>query len=161
MPHASWVPPYFGSWADLLSYVLHNPLGPGGGHLPTTQAPRAMDINALPQDPVPAHAHAHPWQWVVSVLATAVNAKVLAATLQGAAQKEAEEAANSTIARILDDYCGTPPKVVPWPYPGPPPWLIPIATDLSGIANMVQAGPLRDGLNQVAGQVMQRSFSPR
>jgi hypothetical protein len=92
-------------------------------------------------------------------LATAVNAKVLAATLEGAAQREAEAAANSTIARVLDDYCGTPPKFVPWPYPGPPPWLIPIASELSGLANMVQAGPLRDGLNQVAGQVMQRTVS--
>jgi hypothetical protein len=157
MPHEPWVPPYFGSWADLVSYVLHNPLGPRGGHLPTTHAVAAMDINALPQDPVPMHAH--PLHWVVSVLVTAVNARVLAATLKGAAQKQAEEAANSAIARVLDDYCGTPPKVVPWPYPGPPPWLIPIATELSAIANTVSAGPLRDGLNNVAGQVMQRSIS--
>jgi hypothetical protein len=152
-----WVPPYFGSWVELLQYVLHNPLGPRGGHLPTTHAPQAMEINALPQDPVPVHAR--PWHLVVSALVTAVNAKVLAGTLKGAAQKQAEEAANSAIAQILDDYCGTPPKAVPWPYPGPPPWLIPIATELSAIANMVQAGPLRDGLNNVAGQVIQGSIS--
>jgi hypothetical protein len=122
-----------------------------------------LDINALAQDPVPAHAgpQPDPWRWLVSVLVTAVNARVLAATLKGAAQKEAEEAANSAIARILDDYCGTPPKAVPWPFPGPPPWLIPIATELSAFANMVEAGPLRDGLNQVAGQVLQASISSR
>ena len=155
MAHEPWVPPYFGSWADLLSYVLHNPLGPGGGHLPTTQALRAMEINALPQDPVPAH----PYHLVVSALVTAVNPKVLAGTLEGALRKQAEGSANSAIARILDDYCGTPPKAVPWPFPGPPPWLIPIATELSAIANTVQAGPLRDGLNHVAGQVIQGTMS--
>jgi len=134
MAHEPWVPPYFGSWADLISYVLHNPFGPSRGPSPD------------------------PWRLAVSGLVTAVNAKVLAATLEGALRKQAEESASSAIARILDDYCGTPPKAVPWPFPGPPPWLIPIAEQLSGIANMVEAGPLRDGLNQVAGQVMQRGM---
>ena len=80
MPHEPWVPPYFGSWADLIWYSLHNPLGPSGGHIPTTHAtPRAMEINALPQDPVPIRPE--PWRLVVSALFAAVNAKVLATTL--------------------------------------------------------------------------------
>jgi hypothetical protein len=154
MAHDPWVPPYFGSWADLIQYSLQNPLGPRPGHFPTVQAARAMEINALPQDPVPSHHR--PWAFVVSALVTAVNAKVLAATLpDGASRKRAEASASSAIDQILDDYCGTPPKKAPWPYPGPPPWLIPIATELSGLANIVEAGPLREGLNHVAGQVMQ------
>ena len=67
----------------------------------------------------------------------------------------------AAIAEILDDWCGTPPRKWPWPWPGPPPWVWEIASELSMIANSLSAGSLRDGMLDVAAQVIQKGSNQR
>ena len=62
-------------------------------------------------------------------------------------------AADNAIAEYLDsdDIC---PR---WPFPGPPPWLVSAASELTMIANTFQEGPLRTEILNLAGQVLDRA----
>ena len=142
-----WVPPYFGSYQELVQYVLSHPFGPGGVRPPRVEAYRkAPDPGPDPYGPVAS-------------LVNAVNVKALAATVSGPARQQMEISANAAIEQVLDDYCGTPPRVYPWPWPGPPPWVYAIASELNAIANTMEAGRLREGLTEVAGLVLQRGLA--
>jgi hypothetical protein len=92
--------------------------------------------------------------WIVAALVEAVGVQQLAASLpEGPARTQLQDSANAAIAQILDSYCGTPPRLVPWPWPGPPPWVYEIASELTDVANALH-GDMRDALLQVAGQVV-------
>jgi hypothetical protein len=93
-------------------------------------------------------------------LVAAVGVQQLAATVpEGTTLRgQLEQSANATIDQVLDDYCGTPPRLIPWPWPGPPPWVFSIAAELNAIANTAQAAGMQQGLLKVAGQVLQRGF---
>ena len=72
-------------------------------------------------------------------------------TNKEAAQKlivQADQAISSFLDS--DDIC---PR---WPYPGPPPWLSIIASELTLVANTMQEGNLRSSILQVVGQVLDR-----
>jgi hypothetical protein len=147
-----WVPPYFGSYQELVQYVLTHPLDSGG-----VRPPSRMAAYRKAPDPGP-----DPWgppYGPVASLVNAVNVKALAATVSGPARQQLEVSANAAIEQILDDYCGTPPRVYPWPWPGPPPWVYVIASELNAIANTMEAGRLREGLTEVAGLVLQRGLA--
>ena len=152
-----WVPPYFGSWDRLVAYVIQSALHPHHGPLPQTHLEAAIhssgsgDSVGLPQDPVSAF----PWSHAVSALVAAVNVQQLAANVEGPMRGQLEHSASKSIAQVLDDYCGTPPRKIPWPYPGPPPWNFAIASELNTIANAVTTAGMREGLLKVAGQVLQ------
>lgn len=66
-----------------------------------------------------------------------------------------EFAANieSSTARFIDDYCGTP-----WPLPGGPPWAAMLTAELVNAANL-HTGPLRTGLLRLAGRVAERALA--
>jgi hypothetical protein len=72
-----------------------------------------------------------------------------------AAAQQIIAAANETISGFLDsdDIC---PR---WPYPGPPPWLGIVASELTIAANLLQPGALQTGILQVAGMVLDRSVA--
>jgi hypothetical protein len=93
---------------------------------------------------------------VVGHFVRAAQVKDLAKKIPEGRRKEMTHGAESTIAMLIDDYCGTPPRKWPWPFPGPPPWTLQIATELSLIANTLQSGGLRDEINGIAGQIMSR-----
>jgi len=103
-------------------------------------------------DPEPS-----PWRVAVGQLVQAVQAKDLAARLPKGLQEQTVRSATAAIADILDDWCGTPPRKWPWPWPGPPPWIWDIASELSAVANSLPAGSLRDGIIDVAAQVVQKA----
>jgi hypothetical protein len=90
----------------------------------------------------------------VTFLVTTVSSKEAAANMSN---KEAAEqiiaAANEAISEYIDgdDICP------PWPWPGPPPWLSVIASELTLVANSLQEGSLRSNILQVAGQVLDRA----
>jgi hypothetical protein len=44
---------------------------------------------------------------------------------------------------------------------GPPPWVFGIASELNAIANTLQEGGLRSGLQKVAGQVVAAGFGAK
>jgi hypothetical protein len=100
----------------------------------------------------------HPWMPAVDALVAAVSAQQLAATVEGQLRTQLEQSASASIAQVLDDYCGTPPRLIPWPYPGPPPWVFAIATELNTIANASESAAMQAGLLKVAGQVLERGF---
>ena len=95
-----------------------------------------------------------PWDRPVHGLVRAAQAKALAKRLPEAQQKAAMRSAESAIAMLIDDWCGTPPRKWPWPFPGPPPWAYEIASELSFLAETLQPGGLRDELNSITEQVL-------
>lgn len=129
--------------ADPPEYAMH----PSGQRLHKSFHPPLPELPGQP----------HPFLRVVETLVAAVNVKQLATTVQGPMQAQLEMSADASIAQVLDDYCGTPPRVIPWPWPGPPPWVFPIASELSAIANVTKSTVMRDGLLKVAGQVLERA----
>jgi hypothetical protein len=94
---------------------------------------------------------------VVMALVEAANAAQVAAVLPGGdLRNELTASAASFVDAVLDDYCGTR-----WPWPGPPPWAVAIASELSQLANTYQAGFLRDELLRIAGLAMQKAVGHR
>jgi ABC-type glycerol-3-phosphate transport system substrate-binding protein len=89
----------------------------------------------------------------VAFLVSAVSSKAAAANMTNkAAAQQIIAAADQAIAAFIDsdDIC---PR---WPYPGPPPWLSIIASELTLVANTLQEGSLRTGILQAAGRVLDR-----
>jgi hypothetical protein len=100
-----------------------------------------------------------PWRVAVLQLVQAAQAKDLATRLpEGHLKNTLASSAGRAIDNILDDVCGTPHgHPYPWPWPGPPPWVWEIVSELSLVANSLQAGSLRDGIQQVATQALQKA----
>jgi len=100
-----------------------------------------------------------PWRQVVEDFVAAVSVRDLASRVSDEAlRKQMEQSAGQSIVQLLDDYCGTPPRLWPWPWPGPPPWVFGIASELNAIASTMQEGGLRSGLQEIAGQVVAKGF---
>jgi hypothetical protein len=100
----------------------------------------------------------NPWMVAVSIIFEAVNAKQVASSLpEGELRTQLEARAEGSIEQVLDDWCGTRP---PWSWPGPPPWVAGIASQLAALANSVQAAPAREELLRIAGQALERSIGP-
>ena len=103
--------------------------------------------------PVVPINHPRPGHFSVTFLVSAVSSKVAAANMTDkTAAEQIIAAADEAISAFIDsdDIC---PR---WPYPGPPPWLSIIASELTLVANTLQEGSLRTGILQVAGQVLDR-----
>jgi hypothetical protein len=62
------------------------------------------------------------------------------------------------ISTLIDDYCGTGPHKIPWPWPGPRPWVLPAVAQLTFIAQTLQEGSLRQGIEEAAGEMANRAF---
>jgi hypothetical protein len=105
--------------------------------------------------------HPEPWREAVPLLIQAAQARELASRMEGRLKDQAIKSATSAIELVLDDWCGTPPRKWPWPWPGPPPWTWEIASELSLVAHSLQPGGLKDGLLDIAGQVMQKAAGGR
>jgi hypothetical protein len=104
-------------------------------------------------EPIPWRENPDPVPWSVSFLVSAVSSKVAAANMTNeTAAQQIIAAADGAITAFIDsdDIC---PR---WPYPGPPPWLSIIASELTLVANSFPEGALRTGILQVAGHVLDR-----
>ena len=98
-----------------------------------------------------------PWRVAVGQLTQAASAKGMAVQLpEGPQQVALLRSADAAINAILDDFCGTPPRLYPWPWPGPPPWAWQIVSELHFVASTLQLGPLRDEILKVAVQAATR-----
>ncbi len=108
------------------------------------------DVNPqLNPDPVP---------WSVAFLVSAVSSKVAAANMTNkAAAQQFIATTDQAITGFIDgdDICP------PWPFPGPPPWLSVIESELTLVANTLQEGTLRTSILQVAGRVLDRALNPQ
>jgi len=99
-----------------------------------------------------------PWATAAPQLIEAAIAKDLATKQQF---KQGQQSAQLAIDTIIDDYCGTPPRRIPWPHPGPPPWAFQIASELALLANTLQPGGLRNELESIAGKISHRNVEQR
>jgi hypothetical protein len=163
--------PYRLSLTDLSAVLIaeiirssqsHHPQKSFPGNVTEAVVPRGHPV-PIPWYPTPtpwmlAHPIPTPWMPAVGALVAAVNAQQLAATVEGPLRAQLEQSASASIAQVLDDYCGTPPRLIPWPYPGPPPWVFAIASELNTIANASESPAMQAGLLKVAGQVLERGF---
>jgi hypothetical protein len=156
-----WVPPYFGSWDDMVNALLHNPfLGSGRGgkpHVTHWDTPEMLQIGRHPvsSDPMPAFVNSGPMPGVVTAIIGLISLKLAASQLpNGAAKTSFLGSIDSSIAADIDEICP------PYPWPGPPPWVLAIVATLVFAANTLQEGGLKTELNAVATQILQRSLEP-
>ena len=115
-----WIPTYPGAWDRLFANTVSGAPGAQGspdsvsdGPLMSFNGPSAMRGHTL-SDPMPM---------IVGRLAAAVGVLQLADNPPLSASSVRDQligSANSTINQVLEDYCGTPPRLIPWPWPGPP-----------------------------------------
>jgi hypothetical protein len=147
-----WVPPYFGSYQQLLNELLHNPfLGSGGPDIPVTHREDARE------GPVPSPWRSSP---VISYLGTLVSMQELSKNVANpAVAKQLAAGADAAFAAFLDDYCGTPPRHIPWPWPVAGPWVIGLASELVSVANTYPAGAFREGLLNMAGRIAEKALA--
>jgi hypothetical protein len=102
----------------------------------------------------PERNNPDPIPWSVGFLVSAASSIQAAANMTNkSAAQQIIAAANQVITAFLDsdDIC---PR---WPWPGPPPCLPIIASELTVYANTLQEGALRNGILQIAGQVLDRA----
>jgi hypothetical protein len=102
----------------------------------------------------PERNNPDPVPWSVAFLVSAASSIQAAANMTNkTAAQQIIAAANQAITAFLDsdDMC---PR---WPWPGPPPWLSIMASELALYANTLQEGGLRNGILQIAGQVLDRA----
>ena len=164
------LPSYLSSYEDLVNALLVNAsLGSGRGPMyrvtaeqvelnPQPLPPRAtVELNPQPLPPGAVDSSRNP---VVRYLATLVGMKEVAGTMGQLQGQQVAAAADSAIQAFLDDFCGTPPRRIPWPWPGPPPWVLPLASELVSVAN-AESGALREGLMQVAARVAEAGLQQK
>ena len=156
MPHPSFL-------TDLSGGLIAEIIRPSQSHHPQKSYPGNVTEAVVPHGlghpiPTPWHPVPIPWMSAVDALVAAVTAQQLAATVEGPLRAQLEQSASASIAQVLDDYCGTPPRLIPWPYPGPPPWIFAIASELNTIANASESVAMQAGLLKIAGQVLERGF---
>jgi len=130
----------------LWKHGWEEPVGPLG------PVARATEASAMAERFGPSP---EPWRVAVPQLVEAAQARAIAEQLHGPLKEQGIASANRAISAILDDWCGTHPRLWPWPWPGPPPWSWEIASELSLIANSLQQGELRTALLDVSRQVVE------
>jgi hypothetical protein len=151
-----WLPPYLGSEEQLIQELLHNPFL-GSSHTPPH---RLMSDRAAVRES--SHPHSGGGNIAHHVAALLVSAATAKDTASAVGNKEAANqittSAENAISQALDDFCGTPPRAVPWPFPGPRPWVWEIASQLTATANTLQEGSLRTSLIQISGHVIEKGM---
>jgi len=135
---------YFSRWVN--DHVLDQTFAARrpSGQIGNPQGPGSDVFPQFNPDPVP---------WAVSFLVSAASSKAAAANMTNkAAADKVIAGADRAIASFLDsdDIC---PR---WPFPGPPPWLAIIASELTLVANTLHEGSLREGILGIAGQLLDR-----
>ena len=153
-----WVPPYFGSWEQLVQELLHNPfLGSGGG----VKHPLLQEMTRMSQTheiPAGASAMHSPSGHIAAFLVSQVSLRELASNLPPEQAGEFTARIDQAIADEIDDICGTR-SGSRWPWPGPPPWALQIASELNVIANTFRESNLRTDVLKIAGHIVQRAFA--
>lgn len=169
-----WLPPYLGSWEELVNAELHNPfLGSGShGRPPSILSEEMRMAGPIPvpwrMGPSPDSWHLGPiplpWRLAVSYLVSTISLKEAASHLQDEQlKKELTERAELSISRFIDDYCGTGRSRphIPRPWPGPPPWIQPTVSALVMVAHSYSEGNFRNEILNVAGALTQAAFTAR
>jgi len=145
------LPPYLGSWQELVNALLHNPfLGSGHGGTPhrTHNYPEARLLES--DGPQPS-----PWYEAIMGIVGLVCLKQSVSKMAAGPEKTAlVQGINSSIIAAIDD-CGTP--YGHWHWPGPPPLVLGIASALVFVANTFQEESARVELADISAKILQRA----
>jgi hypothetical protein len=154
VPFISVQPNY---WARILETILLHPC---------VLNPRDLDPNAPAGPAPPGHDNelvstgpfdGTPLDWAIPYLvSTLLSREAASAMTNKQAAQQIIATSEVAISQFLDDYCGAPPRLIPWPFPGPPPWVSIIAVELAETASTVQEGSFRAALLQLAGRFLDR-----
>jgi hypothetical protein len=136
------LPPYLGSWEELVNALLHNPtLGSGAG------GPHRM-----------AHHHPPRPNEFTSVLLAQLSLRQAAARLPKEQGNDVMARIDQTVADEIDFICGNGIPILWLNPPGPPPpnWMYSVVvSELVLIANTLQTGGLRSDVERVAGSLLE------
>jgi hypothetical protein len=152
-----WVPPYFGSWEQLVQELLHNPFlgsGRGPGH-PLLEMARMSQRNEVSDG---INNAVFQTGRITGFLVSQVSLKELASNLPPDQAGDFTSRIDQAINDEIDDVCGTQAGHH-WPYPGPPPWALQIASELNMVANGMREGNLRTDVTKLAGRIVQRAVT--
>jgi len=142
------LPPYLGSWEELVNALLHNPsLGGGRGGIPHQVAAEMIRQGGPEMGPQP-----EPWfvSTATSFFTSIITMKQVASQLNGEG-RSFERAADRALEEILDEFCGTPPHFPPRPWP------LLVGIELIAFARALPEGELKNAIIIVGGRVVQRS----
>jgi hypothetical protein len=140
------LPPYLGSWEELVKALLHNPFL--GSPWPPHHALRAAMLSAGVPESGPSP---DPWLPAVSLLISEISLRDIASRLPaGKSRNELVSAADEGLSKFIDDFCGTPPH--------PRPIVFLAAAELAAFGSSLAEGALRNQIFEVAGQLIQRTF---
>lgn len=154
------LPPYLGSWEELVKALLHNPFlgsGAGGPHRFAERQTASATEFPNPDDTTVSHHPPRPNEYTASLLAQ-VSLRQAATRLPKEQGKEIIGQIDGAIADEIDFICGSVPIILRlrhWP-PPPPPWTFSsVAAELTLIANTLQEGGLRTELERVSGALLE------
>jgi hypothetical protein len=133
------LPPYLGTWDELLQALLHNPfLGSGGGPRPLMQA--YENSNPQPQ----------PWSPASALFVMAAALKDVVSRLPEGQNSQLGSAISEAVEDWDDWYCGNGPR--------PRPHVVETAGELLAFAGTLEAGSLRANIVRQAGVMLEKSF---
>ena len=141
MPQLS-LPPYLGTWEELVQALLHNPyLGSGRGTYVNTEAQVG-----------PTGREAAVFSPAVSLFVAGIGMKEVASKVSDTKLKtELNQAADQALTTWEDDYCGTPPR--------PNPRAFVVAAELVAFGSTLQPSTLQNEVFRIAGQIVQKSLT--
>jgi len=142
------LPPYLGSWDELVKALLNNPfLGSGQGGFPPRANAEMFREGGAVMDPQPS-----PWRpaMAASFFTSLIAMKQVASHL-GSEGRAFNQAVDQAIEDLLDDFCGTPPHIPPSPGP------LAVGVELIAFARALPEGELRNTILFVGGKIVQRS----
>ena len=134
------LPPYLGSWEELIEKLLHNPyLGSGGGPRPRPHQTHIEEFGPQPD----------PWSPTASLLVMVAAFKDIAARLPES-QKPVASALRAAAEDWEDGIC---------PPPRPRPHVIAAAVELLALASSLKEGSVRNSLVRESSAILEKSFS--
>ena len=169
----TYVPPYFGSWEELVKSLINNPfLGSG---TPTPHPLLAYMLQRPPHvgppDPGPVdianflragitselNPQPLPPRSITSLFVFQLAVRDLTSRLPKDQGVDMTARLDQAISDEIDFVCGNVPH---HPIPGPSPFAFAVAGELNLIGNIMQEGTLRTVVLQLANQIASRATAP-
>jgi hypothetical protein len=136
------LPPYLGTWDELVQALLHNPLL-GSGRTPLSH----LQSHTERLNPEPS-----PWSPASALFVVAAGLKDIVSRLPEGQKSQLGTAINQATDDWEDWYCGNGPR--------PGPHVVDTAGQLLAFAGTLEAGALRSGIVREAGILLEKSFAP-
>jgi hypothetical protein len=133
------LPPYLGTWDELVQALLNNPFL-GSGRTPISHL---MKTQSEGPDP-------HPWTPATALFVVAAGLKDIVSRLPEGGKSQLGSALNQAVDDWDEWYCGNGPR--------PGPHVMQTAGELLAFAGTLEAGSLRTNIVRQAGTLLEKSF---